>query len=94
MPSFLPILRVQGNYIDYIFILLLSVKHRTISSLYYLFLPTHSAMTKKFLKQYVLLWFYFQKEKNIADRKQERKLTYKKNLDEVKNGYELAQKAG
>lgn len=36
------------------------------------------AMTKKFLKQYVLLWFYFQKEKNIADRKQERKLTYKK----------------
>lgn len=34
------------------------------------------------------------KKKNIADRKQERKLTYKKNLDEVKNGYELAQKAG
>lgn len=37
--------------------------------------------------------FIFKKGKNLADRKQERKLIYEKNLDEVKNGYQLAQKA-
>lgn len=35
MPLFLYILSIQCNYIDYIFILLFTVKHRIINSLYY-----------------------------------------------------------